>query len=268
MIQFRRQVASSAGNGVRNSISACLLLSRAPLVTPELSKLESQYYEYQTELKKRLMWTFPHYFYFRRGTIAERRFLVAQKGPISNQPGVWFPKGVPDVKHNRERSQKQEISLPRENNEGSQGAQKRSDISRPIVPNSRITEADTKGDVSSLERQLHRTLYLVLKSKKGSWNFPSFPVENKPLHISAEEGLRLLGGENIKTWTVSNTPAAALEKTNGGNEFFIKSHILAGEFQLQEKERFIEYAWLTKEEIKDRVDSVYFSDTEYLLAEN
>ncbi|PAK97860.1 hypothetical protein B8W96_12420, partial [Lentilactobacillus parakefiri] len=69
---------------------------------------------YQSELERRLMWTFPSYFYFKKGTLTERRFQSAQKGVISKQPGVWFPKGVPDVKHNRERSQKQEIMLPKD----------------------------------------------------------------------------------------------------------------------------------------------------------
>lgn len=268
MLPFRRKIATAAQSAVGNPISAGLLLSRIPVVTPELNKIESQYYDYQSELKKRLMWTFPHYFYFRRGTLAERRFLMAQKGPISKQPGVWFPKGTPDVKHNRERSQKQEIALPRESNEGSELTQKGSDISRPVVPNARITEADKTGDETSLERKLDRTLYLMVKAQDGSWNFPSFPAYDKPLHISAEEGLRSLGGGSIKTWTVSNTPAAALEIENGGHQFIIKSHILAGEFKLQNKQDFVEYAWLTKEEIQDRVEATYFKSTGFLLADN
>lgn len=249
-----------------NSITAGLILSRIPIVTPDLTKLESQYYDYQSRLKHRLMWTFPQYFYFKRGTLAERRFLLAQRGPISKQPGVWFPKGVPDVKHNRERSQKQEIVLPREKSDVGQESQGGSDISRPIIPNSRVTDADKNADLCSLERLLSRTLYLVVKNNKGAWRFPSFPVEKKPLHISAEEGLRKLGGEHINTWTISNTPAAAVESSDGSHEFLIRSHILAGDFDLQNKKDFSEYAWLTKDEIKECVDSKYFNQTGFLLA--
>lgn len=250
-------------------IKAGLVLSRTPIVTPELNALESKYYQYQTELERRLMWTFPSYFYFKKGTLAERRFQSAQKGVISKQPGVWFPKGVPDVKHNRERSQKQEIVLPKENNENSS----KSDVSRPITANSRITKADETNDLTSLERKLDRTLYLMLKDSNGLWKFPSFPVttdrsdEKKPLHEAAELGLRELGGDQINTWTVSNTPAGVVQSANDA-EFLIKSHIVAGEFKLQDKATFKEYAWLTKNEIKDHVDEKYFDEIHYLLAEN
>jgi large subunit ribosomal protein L46 len=39
-------------------------------------------------------------------------------------------------------------------------------------PMERTTEADKKGDVKRLDRQLERTLYLVVKGKDG-WAFPA-----------------------------------------------------------------------------------------------
>lgn len=261
-------MATAAKNSSNKTILAGLILSRIPIVTPDVTALENQYYEYQSALKERLMWTFPHYFYFKRGTLAERRFLLAQKGPVSAQPGVWFPKGVPDIKHNRERSRKQEVNLPKQESNSTAEAQKGDDITRPIVPNSRVTEADKKNDLSSLERQLSRTLYLLVKGKDGLWTFPSFPVEGKPLHISAEEGLRTLGGVDINTWTVSHTPTAVLEKEDGAHEFLIKSHILAGQFDLQSNKHVAEFAWLTKEEVGERVSENYFNEVRFLLADN
>jgi len=41
------------------------------------------------------------------------------------------------------------------------------------MPLSRWTEADRKGDVRRLDRQLARTLYLVVKRANGGWGFPS-----------------------------------------------------------------------------------------------
>lgn len=268
MLTLRRNLATAASSASSRAIFAGLILSRTPIVTPELTKLESQYYEYQSALRERLMWTFPHYFYFKRGTLAERRFLLAQKGPISKQPGVWFPHGVPDIKHNRERSKKQEVNLPKQDREEAGGSQSGSDISRPIVPNSRVTHADQSNDLSSLERRLSRTLYLLVKNKEGTWTFPSFPVEGKPLHTSAEDGLRELGGVDINTWTVSNTPAAALETSEGSHEFLIKSHIIAGKFDLQNKKELTDFAWLTKEEVQERVEARYFDNVGFLLADN
>lgn len=169
----------AAASSIPKAVKAGLVLSRVPIVTPELNALENKYYQYQAELERRLMWTFPSYFYFKKGTLAERRFQSVQKGVISKQPGVWFPKGVPDVRHNRERSQKQDIMLPREASEGSN----KSDVSRPIVPNSRTTKADENNDITSLDRKLDRTLHLLVKDDKGSWVLPSFPVD-----IEAKEG--------------------------------------------------------------------------------
>lgn len=266
MLPFSRGLASAAKSSSNQAILAGLILSRIPIVTKDMTALEKQYYEYQSALKERLMWTFPHYFYFKRGTLAERRFLLAQKGPISKQPGVWFPKGVPDVKHNRERSRKQVVNLPKQESSNTE-AQSQDDISRPVVPNSRVTEADKNKDFSSLERQLSRTLYLLTKSNEGVWSFPSFAVEDKPLHISAEEGLRALGGENINTWTVSNTPTAVLQKDSGAHEFLIKSHILAGRFDLQKNKHVTDFAWLTKEEVGERVSEDYFNEVRFLLTE-
>lgn len=252
------------------SIRAGLILSRIPIVTADLTKLESQYYRYQSELEKRLMWTFPQYFYYKKGTLAEKRFLEIQKGPISKQPGVWFPKGVPDIKHNRERSKKQEIALPKEVTEDQSYA--KHDVSRPIKLNSRVTDADESGNVKSLERKLSRTLYLLVKGSDGKWVFPSFPVSLKsqpkvPLHEVVESGLRTLCGENIKTWIVSNTPAGVLQTDNDA-EFLIKSHIIAGKFDLFENSLYKEFAWLAKDEIKTYVDENYFNETGFLLADN
>ncbi|SCW03096.1 LAFE_0G02850g1_1 [Lachancea fermentati] len=266
---FRRGMATTA---IPQTVKTGLLLSRIPIVTQELTTLEKQYYEYQSELERRLMWTFPQYFYFKRGTLAERRFLAAQKGPISKQPGVWFPKGVPDIKHNRERSQKQDVRLAKESvSSSSSDAMDAEDVSRPIVVNSRITEADRTGDLNSLERKLSRTLYLLVKHTKGDWMFPAFPVSleqgsKKPLHITAEEGLRALGGQNINTWTVSNTPAGVLQ--NGDTaEFLIKSHIVAGKFELQKGSEYDGYAWLTKDEIKDHLDEAHYKEVDFLLSD-
>ncbi|ODV95181.1 hypothetical protein PACTADRAFT_49929 [Pachysolen tannophilus NRRL Y-2460] len=279
-------------NEVSNSnslINAGILLSRNPIVTADMNDFEKKYYKYQEELSRRLMWTFPQFFYFRKGTLAERRFLDAQRGPVSKQPGVWFPKGVPDIMHNRERRYKQEIIIPREETSSTSGQEDSNSISRPIQPNSRITKSDELNDFKSLERKLSRTLYLVINTNENNiWKFPSFQLEKdlKPLHIVAEEGLRKLGGDLIKTWTVSNTPTAVLkyskdkkliidtnsndanndDETNISREYLIKSHILAGKFQLQPSQNIKEFRWLTKEEIEKLVTPNYFQQIGHLLS--
>lgn len=241
---------------------AGLILSRIPIVTPELSEFEKAYYHYQDELERRLMWTFPQYFYFKKGTLSERKFTAAQKGPVTRQPGVWYPRGLPDIKFNRERRHKQEIVIPRE-----KSAEDGEDsLSRPIVANSRITEADTKNDIRALTRKLDRTLYLLVE-QNSQWKFPTFALEAKePLHDAAERGLREVGGVNMKTWTVSNTPAAVIKDETAGKEFFIKSHIIHGTFNLANAHGVTDYAWLTKSEISEKVNDKYYNELEPLLA--
>lgn len=61
------------------------------------------------------------------------------------------------------------------------GAKKveREAVDRPMP---RITEADKKGDVKSLNRALQRTLYLLVKNKEGRWEFPQDRLKEEHLH--------------------------------------------------------------------------------------
>ncbi|GMM29002.1 mitochondrial 54S ribosomal protein YmL17/YmL30 [Martiniozyma asiatica (nom. inval.)] len=243
------------------AIRTSLLLSRVPVVTPETPAFDAAFYKYQEELERRLMWTFPKWYYYKKGTVAEREFSDAQKYPIANNPGVWFPKGRPDLKHGRDRRFKQEVILPKKKNVEENELE---DVARPIKPNSRITKADEENDLSSIERQLARTLYLVV-NQNGKWILPSFQVEgeDKGLHQVAEDGLRTLVGENINTWSVSNTPAAVV-KVDGLNDYIMKSHIVAGKL---EAKNVSGWKWLTKEEIKQTIDNKYFAQIEHLFAQ-
>ncbi|SCV12632.1 related to 54S ribosomal protein L17, mitochondrial [Nakaseomyces glabratus] len=247
-----RGLATAAKATGSPAVKVGLILSRVPLVSPEKSELESSYYKYMSELERRLMWTFPAYFYFKKGTLSEHRFYAAQKGPISKQEGVWFPKGVPDIKHGRERSQKQTINLPKSKQQEGQASD---DISRPIIANSIVTEADKNNDLTSLERSLRRTLYLLIKDKKGIWKFPNFDIgEENSLHGAAEKGIREIG-------------AAVLKDDPKSSQFLIKSHILMGRFDIQDKRILSDFAWLSKDEIKGKVEKNYYEKISFLLSD-
>ncbi|ODV86048.1 hypothetical protein CANARDRAFT_175780 [[Candida] arabinofermentans NRRL YB-2248] len=272
-----------------SSIHAGLILSRTPLVSPELSEFEQKFYHYQEELERRLMWTFPRWYYFKKGTVAEREFAKIQKYPIPKHRGVWFPKGVPDIKHGRDRRFKEEIVLPKRliesdeiettqdstnstELESESKSEDLDDVSRPIKPQPRFTKADELNDQTSLERKLSRTLYLLVK-QNNTWKFPAFQLqdESKPLHQVVQDGVKLIGGNRINTWVVSNTPTAVLKysqnklidnanesDTNITREYLMKSHIVAGKFELNQSEGCQEYKWLVKEEIEELVDDDYY----------
>lgn len=230
-------------------LRAGLVLSRVPVVTPEPPTFLKKYYEYMSELEKRLMWTFPAYFYFKRGTLAQHRFNDLQRGPVPRHAGVWYPRGIPDVHHDRERRFKQNVVLPR------------GERDQAITPQPRVTE-DLDKNPQTLARKLDKTLFLLICTDGKEWRFPSFEVQesNESLHEAAERGLRELGGENINTWTVSNTPAAVL-RDKGIPEFLIKSHVLHGKFAPHSGD----FRWLSKDEIKNSVSPEYYAKVESLL---
>lgn len=280
-IGVRRLAAASKVKDVslKPLLSSSILLSRIPVVSPELTEFEKQYFNYQSELEKRLMWTFPYYFYFKRGTLSEKKFFKAQNYPISKQPGVWFPKGVPDIRHNRDRRRKQEVILPKEGEEDdasgiiTTNTAAASSVSRPIKPNPRVTEADKINDKTSLDRKLDRTLYLLLQRKDNKlWEFPNFPLKDNEslLHTNADNGLKSLtkSEDSMKVWMVSNTPALMIKPENEKKpiQFLFKSHILNGQFNLKNSEIYSKFNWLTREEIENTTDKTYFENVSCLLS--
>ncbi|TID29150.1 hypothetical protein CANINC_002107 [Pichia inconspicua] len=275
--------ASAATSAATSPLRAGIILSRIPIVTPDTPEFDRLFYEYQHSLERRLMWTFPKWYYFKRGTVAERDFSEAQKYPIPYHRGVWFPQGNPDLKHARDRRFPQEVILPSSANSQTADSVTNDaddldddldDIGRPIRPNPRRTPADEANDKTSLERCLPRTLYLVVQNEStNSWTFPSFPaLENdfhKGLHQISEDGLRLIGGDKINSWSVSNSPAAVIPHHADPNikEFLFKSHIVAGKFVPQKDSSIKSYNWLNKDELKDTLDKSYYERVNHLLSD-
>jgi large subunit ribosomal protein L46 len=67
---------------------------------------------------------------------------------------------------------------------GATGRGKKVEHEQVERPMSRVTEADQKGDVKSLNRLLQRTLYLLVKDKDGQWVFPQDTMERREtLHM-------------------------------------------------------------------------------------
>lgn len=262
-VESQSRKAGKLTSETRPNINGGMILSRIPIVTSEPTDFAKQYYSYMDGLKRRLMWTFPSFLYFKRGTLAERKYRELNKIPTQARDGVVYPKGIPDVVNHRERSAEQKIVLPQKDKEGARGVKKVSEEEEEDVirPNSRITDADHNGDVRSLERKLDRTLYLIAQTS-GGWKFPSVVVnEQETIGEAAQRGIHELGGPDMNVWTVSHTPAG-FYKNGDKREFYVKSHIVQGQFQPLQVEDF---AWLTKEEIKDKVDQDYYQQLHPLL---
>lgn len=228
-----------------------VLLSRIPIITPQPSPFMQAYYKYMSGLEKRLMWTFPSYVYFKKGSLAERSFLDNQPSSPAPQKNLVFPKGTPLMQHNRDLNSKQDIRLVVDEEE-------------KVTRQPRQTEADAKNDFKSLERKIDQTLYLLVKQGSGKWRLPAFDVPNDApsLHEAAESGLAAIGGTDMNIWTVSRTPAGVIEHSSEKPEFVLRQHILQGLFKPAKN---VDYAWLERSEIENKVDTEYYKQIEHLI---
>lgn len=242
------------------TLLSTVLLLRTPLVTADLPAFQKLYYAYQKELWRRLMWTFPKWFYYRAGTLTEQRFRELNANPTYNNPQLQYADGRPDVRHQRDRRFKQVVKLPKAYD--AEGDDKVDAALRKVVPNPRTTKADETNDLASLERKLARTLYLVISEDNGAlWKFPTFPSHDKPLHLSAKEGIELLAGTSFHYFGVSNTPCH-VRVSGDSRAFFMKLHILCGDFRMRAG---VKHMWLAREEVGEYVG--YYDEIEHLMSE-
>lgn len=266
---FPRQASRlySSPASTPTKLQSTLLLLRPPVVSADLPRFQAQYYRYQKELWHRLMWTFPKWFYFRKGTLAEQNFREINKNPVHNNPNMEFLGGRPEIRHQRDRRFKQVLRLPKPYLEGEEGDASAEGVEtdRPVVPNSRVTDADRRNDTTSLERRLARTLYLVVSEDKGkTWGFPTFDIAGTPLHTAAEQGLYALGGHLINYFNVSPTPCH-VHSRGDAKAFFIKLRILLGAFAAQDAN--VSFQWLTSDELADHLDQDYYKEIQHLTSD-
>ncbi|KAK9451367.1 mitochondrial 54S ribosomal protein mL46 [Limtongia smithiae] len=226
-----------------------LILSRQPIVTPELTPFQKAYYNYQSELYKRLSWTFQHWFYYPKGTLAENDFAAVQ--PKLNEKD-------PDVLFNRNRNEKQVVNFPERQVE--RETEESAKVYAKIVPNPRRTAADEANDVQSLERKLDRTLYLLVK-RGNTWELPRAEVlPSETLDSTASRMLAEYGGINMNTHLVSKTPALFYQvDSEDAKVFFLKSRIFHGAFVPQKKAGVQDFVWVTKDEILSYVSPEYYA---------
>ena len=170
-------------------IKSGIILTRPPLLTREQTPFESAFYLYQKRLDERLSGSFRKAFYFKLDTPAEldwRLKLRERHGVAAKEIGRYNPRGrmawndevlvgspVSDpaavldklVRDAEMRVSEDGEELPEED---------RVRVERPMP---RRTEADAKGDARRLDRQLDRTLYLVVRrGEEDPWEFPSGDV--------------------------------------------------------------------------------------------
>lgn len=134
-------------------------------------------------------------------------------------------------------------------------------------PEARLTEADKKKDVKRLDRQLDRTLYLVVKGKNG-WGFPEDSLaENETLHVAAQRVLDQAAGVNMNTWIVGRVPVAHIADEDK-KTFFLKGRIMAGQANVKGSPLgYTDFKWLTREELEKTLPADYFAKVRNMMAD-
>lgn len=302
------------------AVNAGVVLSRPPQITRDLHPFESAFYLYQRRLNERLALPFTRYFYYKKKTPADLEWKrkIRQRLTPARDIGRYKAYGAEawndELLMGAQESDRQwQVERLLEDAEQT-GAEKQAEGSgaettvpgggkkvehEPVErPMSRITEADLKHDVKSLDRLLQRTLYLLVKNKDGHWIFPQDTLTKETLHAvggyyihsrdnvtdSHQAAYRILNesaGVNMNTWIVGNVPIGhhqqehvkAVKTASGLNElglktFFMKARIMAGQANLKgNKHGLTDFKWLAKEEIQKEVDHKYWHSIQNMLVD-
>ncbi|KAJ3299412.1 54S ribosomal protein L17 mitochondrial [Borealophlyctis nickersoniae] len=236
----RRTLATTSSP---SKIHVGVLLKRDPVVLRDLTEFEEAYYRFRQGLERSEARPFNKTFHIKKGTSAEARWIAAQEAAAkaAEAMGVKDPSLAPLV-------QPREAEL------------------KGVAFSPRVTKADEDGAVTSLDRQLQRTLYLVVKGKgKGKWEFPAGELRGEELlHEAAPRQLGDEVGTAMDTWFVGTAPVG--HHVEGNRKiFFMKAHIIAGKVTLSEKSE--DHAWLTKQELASRLDPAYYESVQGMLSE-
>ncbi|KAH9892932.1 39S mitochondrial ribosomal protein L46-domain-containing protein [Xylariomycetidae sp. FL2044] len=273
-------------------IKSGIILTRAPLVTRALTPFENAFFFYQKRLNERLALPFRHTLYYKKDTAADLdwRIKFEERGKIAaKELGRYYPKGrnawndellVGSTLSDEDRVR--EILLKdAENRVTDDGEKAKPDEIVPVErPMERITEADKTNNIRRLDRKLDRTLYFIVKGNDGKWQFPSEDVPtDEHLHQTAARALESAAGVNMNTWIVGRVPVAHLVtqpvfddelslKQRGEKVFFLKGRIMAGQANLENNKFGLrDFNWLTKEELKEKLDGEYFHAVRNMMAD-
>ncbi|KAF9103892.1 54S ribosomal protein L17 mitochondrial [Mortierella sp. GBA35] len=267
-------------NGQR--IVAGAVVSRQPLILRDLTPFEKEYFLYQKGLERDHATPFGAEFYFKKGSVAERRWkqqeAERQAAAAASSSGAGASTGAKGSSKSSKAAAT--AGVPDEVSEEDRVAA----LEAKIQFNDRITDADRKNDVRSLERALARTLYLIVKKPRDqhAWQFPQGGVrvcEN--LQEATGRELTEECGSNMDLWFVGRVPVGHYQYNfpsdfvaksesgaaiKGAKVFFMKAHIFAGQVQVDNKE-IVDFAWVTKQEMKDYVAPEYYEAVKDMLSD-
>lgn len=162
----KRGLATAAPLIVKNStIQASVILSRQPVITRDATPFEQAYFDYREKLERQEAVGTPTEFYFKKGSVAERRWKNEEQARHQ---------AMTDANNSLTEAVQEAQATWEKENESLAGA------GNKVEKLGRWTKADEANDTKSLDRALQRTLYLVVKKEGDNpWQFPESPVENQ-----------------------------------------------------------------------------------------
>ncbi|SCV72220.1 BQ2448_4914 [Microbotryum intermedium] len=250
--------SSSSSSSASTRIVAAALISRPPLLLPSLTPFERTYYAYQRRIARALAKpvSVSTSWFFKPNSTTEKSFSAYDQATTAVDTGLEDPM--------------RDFELAGEQVEGA----------AELVQ--RLTEADEKGDLKSLERKGDRTLYMLLKKnrKTHAWQFPQGGVEgDESLLEAAQRELIEETGPNMDVWPIGKVPAGAYSypfpeehakkqpEHTEAKVFFLPMRIIRGQAEPNKKEGLVDFAWLTKEEIREKVSTGYWEAVEPMLSD-
>lgn len=256
--------SAGAGSSSSSMLSAYLLLSRPPRILRSPTPFESAYHGYNAKLQRVLSQPFPREVYFKKGSAAENKFIKEEKERQSTLTARNVSsKGTPAATGEDDSEKAASVAAEVSEVEGQ-------DLYRTLP---RRTKADEENQTDSLERSLDRNLFLLVKGGDmgKDWTLPFAEVDKNGdavLHKVAPQAVHTLLGNEMDIWMVSNLPVAVLPSVKGGERSYVmRGHILAGQPDLSNSSaKGVEFAWLTKEEIQQRVGQKHWDGIQDLLS--
>ncbi|KAF9168254.1 54S ribosomal protein L17 mitochondrial [Actinomortierella ambigua] len=263
-------------------IVAGAVVSRQPLILRDLLPFEQEYFQYQKDLERDHAAPFAAEFYFKKGSVAERRWRQSEADRMAAQKAGGAGAKAAEASSSSSSSSAAATEAGGEDEDMTEEERVAAQEAK-VEFNDRVTEADRKNDIRSLERALARTLYLIVKKPRDqhAWQFPQGGVHvTENLQEAAGRELAEECGANMDLWFVGRVPIghynysfskAFRENTenpavSGAKVFFMKAHIFAGQVQVDNKE-IVDYAWVTKQEMKDYVSAEYYEAVKDMLSD-
>ena len=120
---------------------------------------------------------------------------------------------------------------------------------------SREGEGDRSGDEHSLDRQLAKRLYLLVRDGAGQWSLPQQEWRGPPetARAGVQRAVETACGASLAVHQMGNAPLAHLPSEDGSSTLFIWRCLYVG--GQVDAPGSSDYAWVTRDELLERVDA-------------